>query len=356
LTDAEANVSFLSGCGIGRRAPAGTKTNQRTSWEDMQMLQSTRLALLAGAFITSIAGAAYAADKPLEINVVDTTPSLSDIPLLAMAQIGPEYNIKITTTDVQGGGAAGQVFVGGAGDVLLVGVDTPIGINVKKLAELKIIGNMISQTNWGLVAPSDSSITKLSDLSGKTVGISGPGALSELTLMWGLKAGGVDPNSVSRVALGSQQNLQAGLENHKVDASMLTFPALHQVVESKTARLLGDWSAKPYLGDVFAVRAADLSARRDDYVRFFNLFAETLHRLQNPEFALKMARIRFPSNFTDDELNAQLAFHISTVWTKDGKASKDEYESAKSMWVDSGRLKPEEIPAFDSVVVDLTAK
>jgi ABC-type nitrate/sulfonate/bicarbonate transport system substrate-binding protein len=297
------------------------------------------------------------ARKPLVINVIDTTPSLSDLPLLTMQQIGGEYNMKITITDVRGGGQSGQVFVGGAGDVLLVGIDTPVGIVQRGLADIKIIGNMVAVTNWGLVVLADSPIRTLTDLRGKTVGITGPDALSELTLRRGVKVAGLDPDKdIQRIGLGSLPALSAALENRKIDASVLVPPELTQMVSSRAARLIGDWATVPYPGDVPVVRTRGPQQRRDDFVRFQNLMVEAFNRMKNLDYAFKIARMRYPHNCSDDELKQQLQYHLTTIWASlDARATEQQYQSATKMWVGSGRFKPGEVPSFVGLVDNLAS-
>jgi ABC-type nitrate/sulfonate/bicarbonate transport system substrate-binding protein len=208
---------------------------------------------------------------------------------------------------------------------------------------------------FSLVVPQDSPIKTLGDLRGKAIGITGPGALSELTLLWGLRKAGMDPTKdISRVALGSLASLSAGLENGKIEAGMLADPALLQGLTTKKLRAVGDWARTPYPGDVFVVRSTDLQTRREEFVRFHAVFVEAMRRMKDPTFAFRMARLRYPHNFTDDELKLQLADQIAAVWRPmDGVLTEALYRSASDMWVGSGRFKAEDIPSYANLVDNL---
>jgi ABC-type nitrate/sulfonate/bicarbonate transport system substrate-binding protein len=335
----------IGGCGRQQKRRSGEEIMRRFG-----MVALTVSGLLAA----PVAAFAQAAPKDITLNIVETTPSLSDLPMVAIQELAPQYHMKITTTQVQGGGQSGQVFAGGQGDLLIVGIDTPVALMQKGIVDLKIIGAMVRGEQFSLVVPSDSPIKTLADLHGKDVGVTGPGALSELGLIWGLKKAGMNPDKdVSRIALGSLQGLTAGLENQRIAAAMLSDPVLLQGVSAKKFRVIGDWADLPYPGDVFVVRSKDLQTRRDDFVRFHALFVEAMRRMQDPAYAFKIARIRYAQGFTDDDLKMEITEQMKSIWTTDGLMTEALYQSAHDIWLGSGRFEAKDIPPYASFVDNL---
>jgi ABC-type nitrate/sulfonate/bicarbonate transport system substrate-binding protein len=301
------------------------------------------------------AGPVDAAPARLTMTVIDTDPAdMHDLPLMVAEKIAPEFNMEIKQVGVVGGGTAGQVFLGGTGDVLLAGGDKAIGLNKVEPGSVKLVGASMTTAGWTLSVLKNSPYHKIPDLKGKTIGITGPGSSTEMLVLWGLRQAGVDPKAVSRVALGAPINLQAALENHKVEGSALAGEAYLNLKSAGAIRVLGQWDELPYLGDNLMVRTKDLDKRREDFARFMTVFRAALHRIKTDRaFALAVARKHIKGEAAA-HLERDLDYSKRSIWgVMDGVITKTQYDNASSIWVGSGRYAAENIPPYADIVVDL---
>jgi NitT/TauT family transport system substrate-binding protein len=316
-----------------------------------------RAFLAASAAALSLAGGsalAAGAPAPLTMTVIDTDPAdMHDLPLIVAEKIAPQFNMEIKQVGVVGGGTAGQVFLGGTGDVLLAGGDKAIGLNKIEPGSVKMIGASMTTGGWTLSVLKSSPYHKIADLKGKTIGITGPGSSTEMFVTWGLRQAGLTPKTdVQMIALGAPVNLEAALENHKIEGSALAGQAYLDMRKAGTIRVLGQWDEVPYPGDTFMVRTKDLKARREDYARFMTVIRAALHRIKtDPAFALQVAKERIKG---DPDLAGGLAYSIKSIWAPmDGAVTREQYEGGSKIWVASGRYTALQVPAYDDIVVDL---
>lgn len=85
---------------------------------------------------------------------------------------------------------------------------------------LKIIGSTIPGNPFGVLARAG--INSFSDLKGKTIGVSQPGALPDVLMRAMLKAKGVDPNSVTAVNAGADAERYNAVKGGKIDAAAVS--------------------------------------------------------------------------------------------------------------------------------------
>jgi NitT/TauT family transport system substrate-binding protein len=91
-------------------------------------------------------------------------------------------------------------------------------------APLVIVAGVYNRTFFELIARRD--IKSLTDLKGKTVGISRYGASTEYALRFGLKANGIDPDKqIKMLAVGEDAARIAGLQNGTLAAIVSQVPA-----------------------------------------------------------------------------------------------------------------------------------
>jgi len=326
----------------------------------MMRAQSARIlaAVAAIALMYVVAPCADAQQpKPVEISIIEATPAFHSLPVDVLKTIGAEYNLKLETLQVWGGGEAGQIFAGGHADIMSAGFDKPVGFMAKKLVDVKTIGVILHSMNWSLVVPTTSGAKTVADLKGKNVGISGPGSSSDMLLRWAFNKAGLNPDrDVTLIALGSVANLYAGVENKRVDAAVLVQPFLKKALDSGMARVVGDWEAMDYPNLVSIARTKDLEKNPEKFIRYQSAMKSVLHRLKTDrEFALKMAKLSYP-NIPTEELSQQLDFAIKVYWKGDGEMTRKLYDQAVDILVGSGRVSRGEMPSYEALVVNLPAK
>lgn len=314
------------------------------------------LACIVAAMFVAAAPQARAADKPLlHVTLIEATPAFHSLPVFALKQVGKDYNLEVENLQIQGGGEAGVIFAGGQADIMMSGFDKPIEFAARGMIDVKVFGAILKSMNWSLVAPTKSDIKTVADLKGKSVGISGPGASSDMLMRWALRKEGLDPDKdVTLIALGSVANLYSGVENGKVDAAVLVRPFLSKAVDTGMARVVGDWEALSYPNLVSIARAKDLQDHPELFQRFQSALRDILRRFQNDRpFAIRMAKLAYP-NESDEELSKQLDFAMKVYWNPmDGDMSRELYDHAADVLLGSGRVAKDQMPSFDKLVVKL---
>jgi NitT/TauT family transport system substrate-binding protein len=318
-----------------------------------------RRCVVAGAAAMVMLGVAVpgrAADKPLlKLTLIEATPAFHSLPVFALKQSGKDYNLDVENLQIEGGGEAGVIFAGGQADIMMSGFDKPVEFMAKGLIDVRVFGAILKSINWSLVAPTKSPFKTLADLKGKTIGISGAGASSDMLMRWALRKAGLDPDKdVTLIALGSVANLYSGIENGRVDAGVLVRPFLSKAVDSGMARIVGDWEALSYPNLVSIARAKDLQEHPEKFQRFQSALRDILKRFQSDRaFAIKMAKLAYP-NDTDDSLSKQLDFAEKVYWNPmNGDMSHELYDHAAEMLVTSGVVAKDKMPAYDKFVVTL---
>ena len=80
-----------------------------------------------------------------------------------------------------------------------------------------------------IVAPNGSGITGLKSLVGKKIGVTAVGAFTEKFAQYVLQTAGIDPASVTFVAVGALPTQVAALQHHTIDATVLSSDAIAAV-------------------------------------------------------------------------------------------------------------------------------
>jgi ABC-type nitrate/sulfonate/bicarbonate transport system substrate-binding protein len=118
--------------------------------------------------------------------------------------------------------------------------------------QVKAIGALYPEF-WALSVRSDerSTIRKVTDLKGKTIGVSRVGSVSWAFLVGLLGKGGVNINEVNVVQLGDLNGIVAALKAKKVDASVTWEPGTSSAVRGKIAVPIVNLQIPGVTGKVF---------------------------------------------------------------------------------------------------------
>ena len=80
-----------------------------------------------------------------------------------------------------------------------------------------------------IVTPDGSGVTSLKSLAGKKIGVTQRGAFTEKFAQYILQTQGINPNSVTFVAVGALPTQEVALRNHVIDATVLSSDAIAAV-------------------------------------------------------------------------------------------------------------------------------
>jgi NitT/TauT family transport system substrate-binding protein len=160
---------------------------------------------------------AEAADK---IRVAIAAVYVPFAPIYVAEELGyyKEKNLEVEPTVYRGGGPAQEAMAAGAADIL---TNSPMGaaLAISKGVKQKIVaaGGTVTPAGWHIIVRKDSGITKMEDLNGKKVGVTGKASTSDFFALWAAKNANV---SVQTIPLGGNGLLPA-LKSKQVDAVVL---------------------------------------------------------------------------------------------------------------------------------------
>lgn len=287
------------------------------------------------------------------LSELDATISLLNLPTYAVQQsIGAQYGVKVSETSVTGGGTADTEFAGGTSDLLVAGVDSPIRIDQQGVTSMTVLGS-IAQTNvWVLVTKKGSPIHSLSQLVGKTVGISGPGAVSDIALRYELKKAGVNPSSVHIVPLGAAPSQLAALEAGHADAVQLISPTLDSALKSGEVQVLLDMRKENYPALVISARTKDIRANQKAYCAYMSAVKTSMKKVTtDSSFATSLAQKLMGTTLSTAQIKEVLSEYNASTYDPTLQFTQAQYNTAKSELLASGVVKAANFPTYQ----DLTA-
>jgi len=151
------------------------------------------------------------------------------LPLRVAQTLGyyAEEGLVVETSEVRGGAKAGQALVGGSVDVAAAAAVDAVQLAVEGRDVRGFLLLYTRPTAALVVAPSQSGrIRSISDLTGKSVGVSAPGSASHQILNFLLASNGLPFDAVSTVSVGQSASSVAALEHGTVDAAILLGSAI----------------------------------------------------------------------------------------------------------------------------------
>ncbi|SEL84191.1 ABC transporter substrate-binding protein [Halomonas daqiaonensis] len=198
------------------------------------------------------------------------------------------FDVELVYT--RGGSAALQALNGGAVEYAATSFDAALnafasGADIQRFASTGRLPLFALATS---VEGADT-ITEISDLEGKTVGVSALGNADHAFLRYLLQRAGVDLDSVAFATVGT--NLYDALRLGQLDAGMVQEPAL-SLLQERGARVLVNGmdieDANEYLGGAYefmgvAVRSEEFDERRDEMKRLARALAKGLRYVQEAE-------------------------------------------------------------------------
>ncbi|HLH23467.1 MAG TPA: ABC transporter substrate-binding protein [Chloroflexota bacterium] len=249
-------------------------------------------------------GAAQAPAAPVKVMIAQAVDNLAFAPVYVARAKGyfTEEGVDADVTVVEGGNAATQAVVGRSAQLALsdsgeVTQANDKGVNLESVATVmgKLTMNLVmrkdlaSQLNLTRQSPIADRLRALKD---RTIGITSPGAATEVFSSYYLRVEGFDPDRDAKmVAVGGGPSLLAALKQGQIDAFMLSPP----VPETAVADGYGTLLVSASQGDVPQLNefAYEVLYARKDYVD------------QNRDTVRRVARaIARGNNFTLDHTTA----------------------------------------------------
>lgn len=161
--------------------------------------------------------------------------------------------LSVTLQDFPGGQKSLEALLGGSTDVVCGFYDHTIQMAAKG-QQLQAFTSILRYP--GLVAIASPRITKIEDLKGKIVGVSAAGSSTQMFLNYLLVTHGLKPEDVSVASIGMTATAVAAMTHGKVDAAMMTDPALEVVRKQMPgAIILADTRTAEGVHQIYSVDA-----------------------------------------------------------------------------------------------------
>ncbi|MGD9838304.1 MAG: ABC transporter substrate-binding protein [Afipia sp.] len=207
----------------------------------MLIKQSKTIAIvgvLIGGLLVAMIESADAQDKKAmgrgETVRINTFPgSIINLPIWVMNDQGfcRERNLKCDPTDIPSAPLALQALVGGSLDLNFSATDVALQ-SVSRGNKIKIVGALAPNNIFTLNVGNEVPLPNLKagypavmqDLKGKRIGVTARGAATEIMTRALFAGAGVDPDSVTYVAVGSPATSYPMLVAKQIDAAMMFEP------------------------------------------------------------------------------------------------------------------------------------
>jgi ABC-type nitrate/sulfonate/bicarbonate transport system substrate-binding protein len=291
-----------------------------------------------------------------KLSVLETTPGFFDIPLKVMMDegIAAKHGLELSIAQFQAGsGSTSQIFAGGTGDIMMGGIDAPVGLEVSKTVDVQVIGDLLQRGVWQLVAKTGSPYTSLESLKGKVIGISGAGSFSDYALREALKGAGMTPEDVQIAALGNAAAQYAALEAGQADAVQLQAPILNTALRDQKVQVVYDFQKGLTPSLVLTARTDAVKANPAPYKAFMTALREALDKVRGDStYAVGLAKKYYGADNSDADLQLILDAYLTDpgIWTTDGVYTQAMHDAGQKLMVDgSGKYTSAEYPTFDAL-------
>lgn len=267
-------LGVVSGPAAGRSGAGGERPDARADWDRRTALKTL---LGAGAAVAVSGGCGpRPRDGATLVRLAFCGQLLCVVPYEVTRVRGhfADQGFDVELVYTRGGGAAMQALVGGAVDY----AGTSFDVALQAAANGAAIRRVASTGRLPLfalaVAPDRTAdIDAVSDLEGRTVGVSALGNADHALLLFLLDQAGADASSVQFATIGT--NLFDALRIGQVDAAMVQEPALSLINEAGGRELVNFMEldeARRHVGGAYefmgvAVRAAERDERLDEIRR-----------------------------------------------------------------------------------------
>jgi NitT/TauT family transport system substrate-binding protein len=198
---------------------------------------------------TVLAGATDLASAQTVVRLASAQNSIGSLPIVLAQREGlfAAENLKIEIVDFRGGGPAVQALASSSVEACICAADHAVRLRSRGQGGLVLVA-LTEFHGYGLVALTSSPAKTLKDLSGKKIGITAAGSLTDNTLRYFLGEAGMNADrDVQITGVGTGGPMRAAIETGSVAAGMLTTPDVQAALgDPAKFKLIQDYRSLQY--------------------------------------------------------------------------------------------------------------
>jgi NitT/TauT family transport system substrate-binding protein len=245
------------------------------------MLKKFKLTTLVFSIIIALGdAAASSAERPLR--VAYPAPAGAFLPLWAAQDAGifKKHGLPVELIAVGSSTRGIASMISGDIDILAGGGSSGITAQLQGYTDLALFGNVIQTFLFSVMV--QPSITNVSQLRGKKMGVTRFGGTLDFAARYYLKRNGLDPvKEVSFVQIGAMPDIAVAVVSGAIESGVIGIPQNFQAKKLGLRELadLSDMGARYALAAIVAKRSF-LSGNQDLVVRFMKTQVEAIHFLK----------------------------------------------------------------------------
>jgi NitT/TauT family transport system substrate-binding protein len=293
------------------------------------------LLLIAGVLPLAGCGSTAAAESNALTVGLTYVPNIQFAPFYVAQSLG-YYKAAGLNVTLRHHGANEDEFgalISGKEDLIFAGGDETLQARAQA-QDIVYVAEVFTKYPVGLIVPASSSIQKVADLKGHSIGIPGKFGATYTGLLALLAKAGLKQDDVNIQTVGFTQ-VQA-LVTKKVDAVMgyLNNEPIQCQKQGLAVRTFDVSSAQPLVSNGIAALRSQLSARPDQVKAFIAATLKAVdYSIAHPQEALEVSKASVPG--LDDPANAADALTVLKatlpLWEHSGKAGYNDPAAWKSM-------------------------
>ncbi|HEX4329500.1 MAG TPA: ABC transporter substrate-binding protein [Burkholderiales bacterium] len=200
------------------------------------------LAAVTAALASSFAFAQAPEKKDVHISV-GGKPALYYLPLTIAEQLGyfKDEGLNVKISDFAGGSQSLQAVVGGSADVVSGAFEHTINMQAKKISMIAFVQmGRAPQISIGISKAKAASYKGPADLKGLKFGVSAPGSSTNIILNAFIAKGGLKPNDVAIVGVGTGAGAIAAVKSGQIDGTSNTDPVMTKLELDGALKIIAD--------------------------------------------------------------------------------------------------------------------
>ena len=314
----------------------------------------------SGASSASAKPAASAAAKPSgnlpAVRIAQSVPTLSFAPLTVARDLGyfAKQGVKLEFTQLESGTTAQQALIGGSVDFVDSASTEVVAAEAKGAPVQAVEGTMkmtlevCANKKWmdgKGVTPSSPLAQRMAAFKGATLGITGPGAVSDRAMRWLLqKYGKLNPDTDTTIVTTGSSGLITGLEQGRLqgfiqsppncEVAAATTGAAEVLVKPGDVPEFGNYIHEVlYTTSTWASGHKDLAGKAATALAMGNNYL--LQHPQEGTAVVQKAQSKVPPNIVQNAMKDTILPQIP----KDGKMDENMWKATNTVLLESGMIK-----------------